>query len=107
MTDRQTDTIRALYDDDDDHNDCYRCCCCCCLVQKSMNCKLDPKSTHEASCRLAQQAGGWLAGEIWLKSAGLTSRFKLAFYDIFAGPVAIVGVAQKLHKITNNTVYCL
>jgi len=40
---------------------------------------LDPKPYYEAPRRLAKQAGGWLAGEIWLKSAGLTSRLKLAF----------------------------
>jgi len=34
---------------------------------------LDPKPNYEAPRRLAQQAGGWLAGKIWLKSAGLTS----------------------------------
>ena len=27
----------------------------------------------------------WLACEIWLKSAGLTSQLKLAFYNFFAG----------------------
>jgi len=40
---------------------------------------------------------GWLAGEIWLKSAGLTTQFKLAFYDFFCRfRVQLVGVAQKL-----------
>jgi len=46
----------------------------------------------EHSCR-------WLAGEIWLKSAGLTSQHKLAFYDFFCRfQVQLVGVAQKLQK---------
>jgi len=32
---------------------------------------------------LSKLHGGWLAGEIWLKSAAcLTSRLKLAFYDL-------------------------
>ena len=38
----------------------------------------DPSSAGLASWRLA------IAGEIWLKSAGLTSWLKLAFYDFFA-----------------------
>jgi len=46
---------------------------------------VDPKTIYEAHRRLAQQAGGWLDGEIWLKSAGLNSRFKLAPYHFFAG----------------------
>jgi len=32
---------------------------------------IDPKPICEASYRLAYKVGGWLAGEIWLKSAGL------------------------------------
>ena len=42
-----------------------------------------PKLHYEAPRRLAQKTGGWLAGEIQLKSAGLTSqlRLKLAFDD--------------------------
>jgi len=56
---------------------------------------------------------GWLrkklAGEIGLKSAWLTIRLKLAFYDFFAGSRCVqVGVAQKKIKIIiNNNVYCL
>jgi len=34
---------------------------------------LDPKPNYETPRWLAQKAGGWLAGEIWLKSAGLTT----------------------------------
>jgi len=49
---------------------------------------------------------------MWLKSAGLMSRLKLAFYDFLQVPGAIgiyIGVAQKMQKITNNRpiVYCL
>jgi len=44
---------------------------------------LEPKPNYEAARRLAQKAGGWLAGEIWLKSAGLTSRLKISFFATF------------------------
>jgi len=57
---------------------------------------------------LSIEAGGWLAGEIWHKSAGLTSQLKLAFYNFFVGPGAIGRCGTKIaKKLTNNTVYCL
>jgi len=46
---------------------------------------IDHKLIYEAPRRLAKKSGGWLAGKIRLKSAWLTGRIKLAFYDIFAG----------------------
>ena len=42
--------------------------------------EVDPKLNYETPRRLALKAG-----EIWLKSAGLTSWLELAFCDIFAG----------------------
>ena len=66
-----------------------------------------PKPNYEAPCRLAQKAGGWLAGEIWPKSAWPTSRLKLPFYNFCRFQVQLVGVAQELQKVMNNTVYCL
>jgi len=41
-----------------------------------------------------------IAGEIWLKSAGLTSRLELAFLRLFLQvPGELIGVAQKFAKI--------
>jgi len=52
---------------------------------------------YETPRRLALKFGGWLAGEIRLKSAWLTSRLKLVFFMIFCRfHVQLVGVAQKL-----------
>ena len=57
----------------------------------------------ETQCILA---GGWLAGEIWLKSAGLTTQLKLAFYDFFAGSRCSWWVGhQNFKKIYEE--YCL
>ena len=67
-----------------------------------------PKPIYEAPHWLAQQAGGWQAGEIWVKSAGLTSRLKLAFYHFLQVPSAIGSCGTKIaKKLTNDTVYCL
>jgi len=42
---------------------------------------------------------GWLAGEIWIKSAWLTSQFKLTFLRLFCTfHVLLIGAAQKLQK---------
>ena len=48
---------------------------------------------------------GWLtmlaagiAGDIWLKSTGFTSRLRLAFYDFCRLQVQLLGVAQKCKK---------
>ena len=51
---------------------------------------------------------GWLAGEIWLKSDGLTSRLKLAFHDFLQDPGAIGRFGTEIAKknLTNNTVQC-
>jgi len=69
---------------------------------------VDPKPSYEAPHRLAWKAGSWLAGEIWLKSSGLTSRLKLAFYDFLQvqGAVGMCGTKTAIH-LMNNTVYCL
>jgi len=54
--------------------------------------------------RIMRPLVGWLsklglADEIWLKSAGLSSRLKLAFYDFFCRfQVQLVKVAHKLPK---------
>jgi len=59
---------------------------------------VDPKPNYETPRRLALKAGGWIAGEIWLKSAGLTSRLKLALYDFLQIPGAIGRCGTKIAK---------
>ena len=52
-----------------------------------------------------------IAGEIWLKSAGLTSQLTLAFATFLQGPRAVDRCDTKIAKnLMNNrpyTVYCL
>ena len=54
------------------------------------NYEWSPSSAGLKSWRLT------IAGEIWLKSVGLISQRKFAFYDFFAVSMQLVGVAQKL-----------
>ena len=49
--------------------------------------------------KLAPLAAGYIAGEIWLKSAGLTSRLKLASYDFLQVPGATDRCGTKMPKI--------
>ena len=56
--------------------------------------------------RLASQAGGWLSGEIWLKSASLINRLKLNFNDFLQVPAAIGTCGtETAKKLMNDTVY--
>jgi len=57
---------------------------------------------------LAAGGGGWLAGKIRLKSALLTSRLKLAFYDFLPVPGAVGRCGAKTAtRLMNNTDYRL
>jgi len=76
------------------------------VIVRSMGWRLDPKPNYEAPRRLAYKADGWLASEIWLKSAGLTSQLKLAFTTFYRfqvhGTKTVINLTNR-----SNTLSCL